>query len=114
MGGESVQFAIESDLTFGKVTTTASVSNSIAKEASQSVSHYNETTFEVDCPADTKHWLTVWQWVTTLAHPENGESSDVIFNPHLCLYGKTGAEVPQCPLGYCKDKACQKCTRRWS
>lgn len=113
--GESVKMAMSTSLEFAAVSTSYEYSHSVATQASQSLTHSQEETFTVTCDPNPNKWLTVWQWRTTLSHPESGAITELAFNAKFCLYGETGAEQPQCPLNRCSgdDPTCQMCIEGW-
>ena len=73
------------------------------------------TTKAFSCPNPDNKYLTVWQWVSTMSHPEDDSTTEIAFDQTFCLYGETGSEEPQCPVGFCDsdDKTCQTCIDGW-
>merc|ERR1712087_1063054 len=100
------------------VSTTSTYSYGLAITSSSSLTHSQQEKFTITCPARENTYLTVWQWETTISHPEDGAdgpTTDVLFNAHFCLYGTSEVDEPMCPLGACSadDPTCQTCIAGW-
>ena len=55
-----------------------------------------------------KQAVGIWQW--NLFLHSKGVSIDVYDDNFLCRYDDDARTVPECPLGFCKDRACTACT----